>query len=151
MNAPDGGMRTGNGRRLAIVASVVAIATVVAALMVMDPPGKQREARIDQRRVRDLDRIDTAARLHLREHGTLPADLAALAATPGLQLAITDPVDDSAYGYEVTGPRSLRLCARFATDTAGEARASEYQDRRGWYHPAGRHCFDRRFDESTEE
>lgn len=142
---------TGRGRLLAIVASVAAVATVVAALVVMDPPAAQREMRIDQKRVRELHRIEAAAHQYLEEHGRLPADLATLAARPGLRLAVEDPVDGSVYGYEVTGPRSLRLCAGFATDSARGASGSGFYENDGWYHPAGHHCFERKFDETPEK
>ncbi|QDH71143.1 hypothetical protein [Marilutibacter alkalisoli] len=134
----------GEGRWLAIVASVVVVATVVTAVVVMDPPSARRDMRIDEKRVRDLERIERAVRIHLDEHGALPETLAALARRPGLPLPSGDPVDGEAYGYEVTGLRSIRLCATFATDTAREIGGSGYLDR--WHHPADRHCFDRRFD-----
>ncbi|AWV06272.1 hypothetical protein [Marilutibacter maris] len=139
--------RGGAGRVLAIAASVVVVATVATALMVMDPPAKQRDMRIDERREDDLMRIETLAREHLKAHDALPADLAALAARPGLAVAVADPVDGSAYGYEVTGPRSLRLCANFATDTSD--RGGKRHVRSAWAHPAGHHCFDRRFEKPS--
>lgn len=140
--------RGGAGRALAIAASVVVVATVATALVVMDPPGKQRDIRIDERREDELRRIETLAREHLKAQGELPADLAALAARPGLAVAVADPVDGSAYGYEVTGPRALRLCANFATDTSDSA--GKRHVRAAWAHPAGHHCFDRRFEKSPD-
>ena len=63
------------GRWLVIAASMVVIATVVAAIVVMGSPSAQRESRLDERRVRDLDRIAGAVRNHAEQHGALPADL----------------------------------------------------------------------------
>jgi hypothetical protein len=75
----------------------------------------------------------------------LPASLAQLAAQPGMALAIRDPVDGTAYGYEPVAGSRYRLCAVFATDTAKrdpDRDMFRYQDQR-WPRPAGRHCFDR--------
>ena len=62
-------------------------------------------------------------------------------ATPGTGLP-RDPVDGGSYGYQVTGERSYRLCARFGTDTARDGRQPFGGD--AWLHGSGTHCFDRR-------
>ena len=129
------------GRWLAIAASVVVVATVVAAIIAMGPPSAQREARLDARRVQDLQRIVQAVDTYHANRKALPDGMAALAAQPGWGLATADPQDGTPYTYEVTGERSYRLCARFATDTArttGAAWAAE-----GWNHGIGRQCFRR--------
>lgn len=68
------------GRSLAIAASVV-----------MGPPSKQREARLDARRVQDLQRIVQAIDAYHANHKASPADMATLTAQPGWGLATTDP------------------------------------------------------------
>ena len=80
------------GRVMAIVASIVVVAAVVAGIASIGLPGEQRQARLDQRRIEDLQRIVEAVELHHREHGQLPADLvvwavpaADAAAAPGDQ------------------------------------------------------------------
>ena len=140
MNTPGRGALP--GRWLAIAASVVVVATVAAAIMAMGPPSAQRQAKLDQRRVQDLAHIANVVSLHVRDHAVLPSDLATLAAEPGRRLSITDPVDGSPYHYEVTGPRTYRLCASFATDTAHDAGAGSGMGDE-WNHGSGRHCFDR--------
>jgi hypothetical protein len=142
MSAPQDAPRA--GRPLAIVASVVVVATLVVAILVMDSPSAQREARIDQRRVQDLERIVRIASLHAQRHDALPPDLATLAGEPGRQLSINDPIDGTPYGYTITGARSFRLCAVFMTDTAKPTAIAAPSTPDDWNHGSGRQCFDRK-------
>jgi type II secretory pathway pseudopilin PulG len=131
------------GRRLAIAASVVVLATVVASVWVTGSPSAQREARLDERRVGDLDNIKDAIRSYTQEHDALPADLAELKTQPGIRLSIADPVTAAPYEYVATGARTYQLCARFTTDTAQQM-PNDYQSRDvHWAHGIGRQCFDR--------
>lgn len=132
------------GRRLAIVASVAVVATVAAAIWVMGSPSAQREAKIDSRRIDDLNHIVQVVGHYAERNNALPADLATLARQPGQRLAITDPVDGAPYGYEVTGKLDYRLCAVFATDTAKTSVTGGPWNRDDWNHGVGRHCFERR-------
>jgi hypothetical protein len=131
------------GRWLAIAASVVVVVTVIAAILVMGPPSTQRELRLDQKRVGDLGRIANAARNHAERHGALPKDLATLARQPGQWISFVDPKDGAPYTYEVTGARTFRLCAVFATDTAKTENAG-FESGDEWIHGTGRQCFDLR-------
>lgn len=126
----------GAGAWLAAALVVAALATVAATVVVMGTPGAQREARLDERRVRDLGRIADAIDRYHQIHGALPASLAALNDQPGVDLAIVDPESAAPYGYEMAGGRRYRLCAVFHTDSAAR-HATE------WAHAAGNHCFDR--------
>lgn len=133
------------GRGLLVAATVTVVATVVAAVVVMGTPAQQRALRLDERRVADLQRVVDAARQHAGRTGALATDLTTLASRPGLRLPITDPDTALPYEYAVQDARTFRVCATFATDTAMDTqrpRASEEED---WLHPAGRHCFDRRW------
>lgn len=132
------------GRWLAIAASVVVVATVAVAIVVMDSPSAQREAKLDSRRVDDLVHIVRGIDNYVKAHGTLPPDLATLAGEPGQRLSITDPVDGTPYGYEATGERSFRLCAGFATDTARTPAAGVRWSADEWNHDVGPQCFDRK-------
>lgn len=138
------------GRGLAIAASVVVLATVVAAVWVMGSPSAQREAKLDGRRIDDLNRIVQVINRDFDAHGTLPADLATLARQPGQRLSTTDPVNGTPYGYEVTGARTYRLCAVFVTDTAEIRAVAGPWAAEDWNHGAGRHCFDRKATRSRD-
>ena len=134
-------MRDGPGRWLLVAAAVVVVATIVAAVATMGLPSTQREIRLDERRVRDLQRIVTAVNGHAKNRGSLPPDIATLAAQPGVRLAISDPVDASPYTYEILNGRTFRLCAVFSTDTADPPQADDPGIADEWLHGAGRHCF----------
>ena len=144
---------SGPGRWLLVAAAVVVVATIVAAVATMGLPSTQRDIRLDERRVRDLQRIDTAVHGYAGSHGSLPPDLATLAAQPGRSLAIADPVDASAYTYEPIDERTFRLCAVFITDTAEPPQAEDARVADEWLHGAGRHCFQRKLkkDRSKED
>jgi hypothetical protein len=129
---------------LAIAASVVVIATVVAAILAMGSPGSQRESRLDRKREQDMERIAMAIDAHTRAGKPLPSDLASFAREPGRRLSTSDPATSAPYVYEVTGDHSYRLCAVFTTDTARESRM-EWVDQQ-WLHGSDRHCFDRKAD-----
>ena len=134
------------GRWMLVAAAVLVAGTLAAAFLSMDTPGQVREQRLDQHRVTDLEQIAGAIDAWRSVHGALPASLAQLAAQPGMALAIRDPVDGTAYGYEPVAGSRYRLCAVFATDTAKrdpDRDMFRYQDQR-WPHPAGRHCFERK-------
>ena len=47
------------GRNMLVFAAAVVLATLVAALWVMDSPAQQREKRLDARRVNDLQQIES--------------------------------------------------------------------------------------------
>ncbi|NZA27760.1 hypothetical protein H0E84_15380 [Luteimonas sp. SJ-92] len=127
------------GRTLAIVAVAVVVATVAAAIRVMGGPAAQREAKLDVRRVDDLQRIAMLVDMRVRHGEALPADLPALAVRPGTRVALLDPAGVP-YEYQPTGGRGYRLCADFSTDTAITPEAWRGDE---WAHGAGRQCFER--------
>lgn len=131
------------GRWLAIAASMVVAATVIAAIAVMGSPSAQREAKLDARRAADLFRISSAVDRWVERQDALPPDLAALAAEPGARLAVADPVTGAPYAYAITGPRSYELCATFTTDTAQSGDVTSWPGE-VWSHDAGPQCFERK-------
>jgi hypothetical protein len=126
------------GRWLLLAAALAVAATVVVAIVVMDSPEAQRQTRLDERRVQDLQRLDEAIRAHARHHDALPAALSVVTDRPGVNYSVADPVDGAPYVYEATGPRSYRLCARFATDTARLHARTRPHGGYDWAHAAGR-------------
>lgn len=130
------------GRWLLAAGAVAMAAAVVAAIVVMGGPGTQRAARLDERRVDDLMRLQSRIERHAKEEGALPADLGALAQRDGVPLRDTGP-DGEPYRYEAVDARHYRLCATFATDDTGAAAAGARWRGDEWRHPAGSHCFAR--------
>ena len=141
MSAPVAG--NGVGRWIAVLASLVVVATIVAAIMVMGPPSAQRLSRLDERRVTDLGNLVQAIQAYREAHDRLPADLPVLAAEPGSRLAIVDPGTAQPYGYAVLGAREYQLCARFDTDTAATMEPPVAWAPGDWNHGIGTRCFKR--------
>ena len=125
------------GRWLMVAAIVAVVATVVAALFVMDPPSHERAERLDRIRLEHLQVLSQRIDLHVQADDALPAVLPEVMDGPGG--ALVDPVSGDPYGYRPTGRRSYMLCATF--DTALDPMATGMRDE--WRHPAGRHCFER--------
>jgi hypothetical protein len=130
-------------RFFAAVVTLVVIATLVAAIVVLGPPAKQRELKLDQRRVADLIGIKNAVAVYVRQHEALPADLSVLANMPGTRIARSDPETGASYEYAVLDERSYRLCAVFAAAPEGDRAALPYYTEAGWAHEAGHECFER--------
>lgn len=133
------------GRPMLVFASVLVVATLAAAVWVMDSPSTQRALRLDQRRISELSQLQVLVEDWARSRGRLPASLAQLAAQPGIAPAIRDPLDGEPYGYAVLAERRYRLCAVFATDTAAPRDAGYQHSGQpvDWAHPAGPYCFAR--------
>jgi hypothetical protein len=133
----------GVGRWIAFLASLVVVATIVAAIVVMGPPSAQRLSRLDERRVADLGNLAQALQAYRDAHDRLPADLPLLAAEPGSRLAIVDPATAQPYGYAALGAREYQLCARFDTDTAATMEPPVAWAPGDWNHGVGARCFKR--------
>ncbi|UHQ21683.1 DUF5671 domain-containing protein [Lysobacter sp. 5GHs7-4] len=129
------------GRGLLVSTAAVIVAASVAAIVTTGGPAVQREQRLDARRVQDLTRITYVVNNYVRQHDRLPPDLKALAAQPGMNLSIVDPVDGTPYVYRAGEDLDYQLCARFVTDTASDE--DEYGSDSDWLHDVGEHCFDR--------
>ncbi|HEX5693710.1 MAG TPA: hypothetical protein VFY00_03710, partial [Arenimonas sp.] len=106
------------GRLMALAAVVVVLAALAMGLWASGSPTTQREFRLDERRVADLQAIEMAIERHYRVHQTLPQQLDTLADSPGSRLSTRDPASGEHYTYEVLDGSRYRLCAVFAHDTA---------------------------------
>lgn len=135
----NGAPPMGNGRWLMFAAAAVVIATVGAAVSVMDPPSRQRAERLDGIRVGDLQLLASRIDAHADVNDALPERLAVVTGKPGPTIA--DPATGQPYHYEVTGERAYRLCATFETATGDGPSGPRFDD--AWRHVAGRQCFDR--------
>jgi hypothetical protein len=134
---------------LAAAVTTIVVGAVVTAIILLDPPGVQRQRKMDARRIEDLMSIQRAAEEYWIRHKALPPDLATLGKEPGLVVPTNDPETGAAYVYEVTGPKSYRLCAVFARTTAEGATIPSYLIQ--WAHGAGRHCFDLKIPKDVDE
>lgn len=142
-------MSAGPGKTLLVAATVVVVAVLGVSLWAVGSPAAQRDLRMDQRRVDDLVRLDSAVERYWKQHRSLPADLEKLSRVPGQRLTLQDPARGPGYSYERTDTVKYRLCATFVTDTA-DLEARRGNARSEWLHAAGLQCFDRRIDDTGD-
>lgn len=132
---------SGKAALLGAVAAVVVL-SVGAALWLADSPTEERQRRLDDRRVMDLQAIERALDVYFSRNGDLPQTLEELGEGYGVADRRHDPVTGEPYGYRVTGDNTHELCATFDTASpAGEDgrwRVATYF----WSHPSGEHCFE---------
>lgn len=131
------------GKWLAIGGTLLAVVAIVLAVRLMGSPMAQRQARIDENRVRDLDMIVDATRGFARAHKALPAQLEELNRQPGAVERIRDPETQVPYEYTRIDANTFRLCAVFTTDTAQQPPEGFPANVPGWKHGKGRTCFER--------
>lgn len=126
-------MRAGAGSYILVgVGTAVVIAAVIAGLMVLGSPAKERERRMDERRVEQLGELGRVVDFYRSKHGRLPSSLDELEREGGSALGTRDPGTQQAYEFRVLDTDKYELCAQFqqASRTVGF-----------WRHGAGRQCF----------
>lgn len=139
----------GIGRVLLVATGVAVAAAIVMAVMVMGAPDAQRQVRLDERRVQELQRLSEAIDTHAYRFGELPQTLSEITGRPGAAYATTDPVSGVPYRYELDGPDEYRLCTEFDTDTARAGTRAQPYGGDAWAHPSGEHCFERKVEERS--
>lgn len=145
---------------IAIVTSIVVLSAIVAGFFVVGSPAVQRQRSFDDRRVNDLQVIQSQIINYWQMKQKLPVKLIDLNDSISGFVAPVDPETGAEYEYAVTSPLAFDLCAIFniknlgnAGDTAGNVpmpRSAIYPDNdpysQNWSHSAGRVCFARTID-----
>jgi len=134
-----------NGRFLAILSSIVVVATVATSIY-LNPPRDARNHKMDVARTQDLQKIQTAVMAHWKKHLSLPADMDELVKEdPALQ-SVKDPVSSAPYTYQKTDDKAYKLCADFAF-ASDDQMFSEYgYTLPMWKHGTGHYCYDLKAD-----
>lgn len=146
------------GWMLAGIVSAALIAMLIAGFTIMGSPQTQRELRLDEQRVQDLQNIQWQVVQYWQETDRLPDDLTALQDDIRGYQPPRDPVTEDVYTYSKTGDLTFEICATF--DRASSDRRTTPQVRpvptplskpgasveQTWQHPAGNHCFERTID-----
>ena len=123
-------------RALAWAGSVVAVAAVAAGLYIAGAPSDARLMRLDEQRVRDLQRLARAVDAYRVATGHLPSSLADTVKSQRAERSPVDPESGEPYRYEVVSADAYRLCAQFARPSR------ELPGMSFWKHDAGVRCFD---------
>lgn len=125
-------MRAGVGSYILVGVGTVVVGAVIAGLMVLGSPAEERERRMDQRRVEQLEELSRVVDVYRAEHEKLPPSLDQLERDGRPAPGTRDPGTQQPYEYRVLEAEKYELCAQFqqASRTVGF-----------WRHDAGRQCF----------
>lgn len=143
-------------RTLAWVVSVVVLGSVIGGFFLVGSPAHQRDVRLDDQRVGDLQNIQSQIINYWQQKNTLPVKLSDLQDSISGFVPPKDP-DGAAYEYTVKDPLTFELCATFKTANIGTDTAGRYSKpmpvgfsndsySQNWNHRAGRTCFSRTID-----
>lgn len=150
-------------KAIAIVSTVLVVASLVTAFAVFGSPTTVRKLRADNLRVSHLQSIQWQIINHYQQKGALPETIGAAQDPLSSYLTLNDPETGKPYVYEPTGKLSFKLCADFLLDsqdadpkygaymTSGmDASISARYPGDGandiWKHGPGTVCFDRTID-----
>ena len=129
---------------LAAAVSTIVIASLVGAAFVLESPMKQRERRLDERRLQDVKEISNSIQSYAKKHNMLPQGLATLEeearTEAGKRRPPTDPETHAPYEYEVLDAQSWQLCAVFSLPSA-DVNGQTYYEAWRRDHGAGKQCF----------
>ncbi|MFO0704490.1 MAG: DUF5671 domain-containing protein [Candidatus Andersenbacteria bacterium] len=143
-------------RVLAITISVLLAGAIVGGFFLIGTPREQRDQRFDERRISDLQSIQSEIISFYSSKKTLPDTLAELETDVTGFVVPTDPDAAAQYEYTPTGELTFDLCATFATKQDYSAQSTRgrpeliyppfglYND--NWSHQVGRVCFSRTID-----
>ncbi len=135
-------MKLPGGGALAITASLVVAAAIVAGFVLLGSPSEQRAIQLDLRRVSDLNRLENLVQTYFGMTQHLPVSLDELVREFAAQGAERlDPVTGEPYGYRVVDGKHYELCATFDRPALEAPYVNE------WLHRAGRRCFIRQVHE----
>ena len=131
---------------------VIAIA-VISGFFIVGSPMQERLRRFDERRVQDLQIIQSEIINYWTNKDNLPRQLSDLQDNIRGFAVPKDPENSSDYGYEVRGNLDFVLCANFNGSSLPEntsvpkpAHPDPYYQQSNWQHNSGNVCFDRNID-----
>jgi hypothetical protein len=147
-------------KKLAWTISLVVLASIITGFFIIGTPAVQRDRRFDERRVGDLQTLQSSIVNYWIQKEKLPQDLSELEDSISGFTIPKDPVSETPYEYSVIDPLSFELCAIFKTSSQDFGltsvgskyayvdpymyRGDSYQQ--NWEHEAERTCFARTID-----
>lgn len=126
----------------------LAIMTVIAGFLLIGSPSHNRELRLDNQRVMDLQNVQSEVISYWQREHKLPENLTLLNDPLSGYQVPTDPSTKSVYEYSKTSGNTFMLCATFSTATATIGRTYPTDPEQIFTHGAGRTCFTRTIDPS---
>lgn len=145
---------------IAWLASLIIVIAITAGFFIVGSPFYQRQVRLDEQRVSDLQIIQNEITNYWFNKEKLPANLADLKDDIRGFIPPVDPEYGESYVYEISGPLSFKLCAVFKNKTPESSinlinknaprpvTVDVYYDsyQQNWSHEAGDFCFSRTID-----
>jgi hypothetical protein len=143
-------------KAIAWIAVLVVLGSVVGGFFIVGSPAHQRLVNFDERKVSDLQGIQSQIIYYWQQKAKLPATLADLKNDISGFQAPTDPQTNQAYEYTPKSNLSFELCANFNTTIVSSPRGAypafvpaPYPgdiSSQNWTHGQGRTCFTRTID-----
>ena len=139
---------------LAIVVSVVVLASIIAGFFIVGTPSDQRKRRFDEQRIQELQMIQEQVINYWTMKNKLPENLDNLKDDISGYAVPNDPETKMPYEYKIVEPLKFELCANFALSSKenkflneGPKYYSPYSSfQQNWDHEASRVCFERTID-----
>lgn len=141
---------------VAWIASIVVVGMLVSGFFIAGSPAKQREVRMDEQRISDLQAIQGEIINHWQNKRVLPESIDSLKNDISGFIPPRDPETGAAYEYAILQPLKFKLCATFKypspykTDQnrVAPVMAPYYYGSMNetWNHEAGAKCFERTID-----
>lgn len=144
-------------RMFAWITSGVVLASIITSFFLVGSPAHQRDVRLDNQRVSDLQNIQSQIVSYWQQKDQIPAKQEDLSDSISGFVPPIDPETGAAYEYVVKGVFEFDLCATFKTASMGTDTTDRYSKplpigfsgdpySQNWNHGAGRVCFFRSID-----
>lgn len=138
---------------LAVICVIVVLGSIIVGFFIVGTPMEQRNRRMDDQRIQDLQVIQGQIIEYWINKKTLPQNLDLLKSDITGFNTPTNPDTKLPYIYQIKGELEFELCAEFITDDAkypefdakDYPRSYDYQQQ-NWRHGLGNTCFTRTID-----
>jgi len=133
---------------LAWLLALTVLGSVIAGFFIIGLPSEQRARRFDERRVNDLQMLQSQIVNYWAQKETLPENLNTLEDSISGFVAPKDPQLELPYEYNIIDSLSFELCAFFKTSTKDFESSYKglFSFQQNWDHEAERTCFERTID-----
>jgi hypothetical protein len=147
--------KSGKTKAIAWATSAVVLISIVGGFFITGTPAHQRQVRLDEKRINDLQVIQNEIVNYWTQKAELPKSLDDLENSITGFIPPTDPETNASYEYTVVDQYIFELCAVFKTSTTLAIQSkgplepvAPYYDpyQQNWSHDKGRVCFTRKID-----
>jgi len=135
---------------------IIVLGVIVAGFFIVGSPATQRQRRLDDQRINDLQTLQNEIVNYWQQKNKLPTRLDDLQNSISGFVPPKDPETNNIYEYNVNQPLTFELCAVFKTENSVNSQKSTapqstpyYYDtpyQQNWSHKTGRSCFPRTID-----